>query len=391
MLLLELTHTSHTAAATGIQQVCRRLFSHLSAVDEVRALVHDPFQCCWRTATERELERLNPDSSGRARRKGEAWTAREKLAGRLNMLRGRKPLLPAGVSAVLLPEFVMQRCIDKLPELRAQCDVPFAAVFHDCIALKLPQFSAIKTVQRTPLYLHALSRMDAVAAVSEASRRDLLDYWRFCGWKDVPPVEVIPLGVAEKPPPPAPAPAREIPLALCVGTLEGRKNHLALLAAAERLWIDGVRFELELAGMCHREMGAPILARIRELQAAGRPLRWLGSVDDTTLQARYAACDFTIYPSLLEGFGLPVLESLAHGKPCICTTYGGLDEVSRYGACLRLPDPGADALADALRRVVNDPALRARLASEATNRPVRTWQDYASDVHEWLAKVRRIR
>jgi hypothetical protein len=355
MLLLELTHTSHTAAATGIQQVCRRLFSHLSAVDEVRALVHDPFQCCWRTATERELERLNPDSSGRARRKGEAWTAREKLAGRLNMLRGRKPLLPAGVSAVLLPEFVMQRCIDKLPELRAQCDVPFAAVFHDCIALKLPQFSAIKTVQRTPLYLHALSRMDAVAAVSEASRRDLLDYWRFCGWKDVPPVEVIPLGVAEKPPPPAPAPAREIPLALCVGTLEGRKNHLALLAAAERLWIDGVLLNWNLRVCATVRWAHPSSPGSASCRPPAARCVWLGSVDE-----HHAT-------SPLRGVRLHDLPLAAGGlRPALAGEPGArqalyLHDLRRPGRCLairRLPPParpGADALADALRRVVNDP------------------------------------
>jgi glycosyltransferase involved in cell wall biosynthesis len=109
-----------------------------------------------------------------------------------------------------------------------------------------------------------------------------------------------------------------------------------LLDACEQLWTRGVRFELRLIGMAQAETGRTALARVRALQQAGWPLRYDGPVDDATVTAAYRECQFTVYPSLLEGFGLPVLESLALGKPCICSARGPVGESARGGGCVAL-------------------------------------------------------
>ncbi len=388
MLLVELSHTAHTTASTGIQQVCRNLFAELG--QGALAIVHDPWQGCWRSARKRELERLEPrDDAGAARRKSEAWTLGEKLAGRMRMLCRQRAALPKEAKAVLMPEFVMSRCLRALPKLRrALPELPFLAVFHDAIALRMPELSSRATVERFPEYIAALARMDGVAAVSEASRRELLAHWLDMGIDNPPPVSVIPLGVERPPLRAGPVTSRVNSLRiLCVSTLEPRKNHLALLDAAERLWSEGLVFELELVGMAHRELGAPVVERICNLQSSGRCLRWLGAVDGATLRERYAACDISTYCSLNEGFGLPVVESLAYGKPCVCTTCGALNEVSQGGGCLRLAGTDAPAIALGLRSVISDPALRARLEAEANARPIRTWADYASDIAAWAAET----
>jgi len=394
MLLLELTHTSHTAAATGIQQVCRNLFTELGEITPVDALLHDPWQRSWRLTNASERERLAPcDNDGAARRKGEAWTTGEKLRGRLRMLSGCKGSLPADVYAVLFPEFIMGRCIWALPDLRKRLgrEVPFLAVFHDAIALKMPELSARKTVERIPEYLVALAGFDAVAAVSEASRQELFGLWAGMGIRDVPPVEVIHLGINKPERVEGDHKASERPRALCVATLEPRKNHLALLDAAELLWAEGLDFELELIGMAHRELGAAIVDKIHALEAKRRPIKWLGPVDGATLRARYAACDFTAYCSLMEGFGLPVMESMAYGKPCLCTTCGALDEVSVGGGCLRLAGTDATCISEGLRQMITDAALRERLRTEAEARPLRTWADYALDVQAWALAAKKMR
>ena len=294
-------------------------------------------------------------------------------------------------TGVLMPEFVANRCLDALPQLRSMLPpgTPFMAVFHDAIALRFPTLSAPETVERFPRYIAALASLDAVAAVSEASRVELLELWEKMGIRDVPPVVTIPLGIA---PPvliaPQPRVEGEPVRILCVATLEPRKNHLALLDAAEKLWAEGAQFRLELIGMEHRQLGAKIVAKIRELERAGRAISWLGSVDNDTLYARYGACDFTVYVSLMEGFGLPVVESLAYKKPCVCTTCGALNEVSQGGGCLRLAGTDAACIADGLRRMISDAALREKLTAEATARPVRTWADYARDVLAWTKEVR---
>ncbi|MEY3774835.1 MAG: hypothetical protein RLZZ129_1615, partial [Verrucomicrobiota bacterium] len=137
------------------------------------------------------------------------------------------------------------------------------------------------------------------------------------------------------------------------------------------------------------ETGRAALKRIRTLQAGGHPLRYDGPVDQTALEAAYRRCSFTVYPSLMEGFGLPVLESLARGRPCICSGRGALGETTRNGGCLALDNVDAAALTAALRRLLTTPAETAQLAAAARARRFRTWTDYAADLTGWLQTLRR--
>jgi glycosyltransferase involved in cell wall biosynthesis len=211
-----------------------------------------------------------------------------------------------------------------------------------------------------------------------------------------PELVAIPLGSDAVSPPPIRA-NEGVPIVLCVGTLEGRKNHVALLEACAELWRRGSVFELHLIGAAHAQTGAVARDRVRQLQAEGRPLRYDGPVDDAALAAAYAACSFTVYPSLLEGFGLPVLESLAHARPCICSAHGALGESARGalgesargGGCIALERVDAPSLRDAIARLLVSPAERVRLAAEASARPHRTWHHYAQDLTRWLTTVQR--
>ena len=174
------------------------------------------------------------------------------------------------------------------------------------------------------------------------------------------------------------------PVVLSIGSIEGRKNHLALLEACEQLWAKGAAFELHLIGLAQAETGAAALARIRALQATGRRLRYDGAAADASVIAAYARCTFTVYPSLLEGFGLPVLESLAHGKPCVTSARGALGECARGGGTLMLDQLDASALAAAIEGLLARPTEIARLSAEARARKFRTWSDYAADLTGWL-------
>jgi glycosyltransferase involved in cell wall biosynthesis len=280
-----------------------------------------------------------------------------------------------------------------LPALFAATSGPSAAVFHDAIALKFPELTPTKTVARFPAYLRELLAFDGIAANSADSHATLVAYWDWLGVPAAarPVVVTIPLGI-DQPSAVAAAhtpPASALPVILCVGSLEGRKNHLALLEACETLWSAGTRFELHLIGLAHPQTGRTALARVQSLQAAGRPLRYSGPVNDATLAAAYAACAFTVYPSLIEGFGLPVLESLARGKACICSARGALGEAARDGGCIALEQVDAPALTAAIARLLTTPSELARLAGAAQARTFRTWRDYARDVATWLPTLSR--
>jgi len=181
----------------------------------------------------------------------------------------------------------------------------------------------------------------------------------------------------------------EIPIVLCVGTLEGRKNHLALLDACERLWSAGERFQLRLIGHVNAETGGAALARARALQAAGQPIRFDGPATDEEIVRAYAECTFTVYPSIAEGFGLPVIESLARGKPCICSGHGALGEISNAGGCIALATLNADSLASGIARLLHDPSELQALQADARTRTFKSWVGYTGELITWMQSLTR--
>lgn len=387
---LDLSHTSHTRARTGIQRVTRSLNAALGA--DVVAITHDPYLDAWRGLE--AWEQTNLESDATATKRGASWPLTAKLRGRakrwLGGGRSAPPLLPRGDAfGVIVPEVFSPAVAAALPGLFAAVRGPRVAVFHDAIPLKLPELSAPRTVARFPGYLQELLAFDGIAAVSDDSRDSLLDYWRWLQVESPPPVRTISLGI-EAPaavPPAVPAQSSR-PTVLSVGSIEGRKNHLALLEACERLWAAGVDFKLRLIGLGHPQTGGPALARIRELQEKGRALRYDGPATDPELEAGYAECAFTVYPSLLEGFGLPVLESVSRGKPCVCSGRGAVGESARGGGCVALDRVGATELALAIGRLLATPAEVAALAIAARARRFRSWHDYASDLISWMSSLK---
>lgn len=385
-LLLDLSHTSHTRARTGIQRVARSLQAALGS--RAIAVTHDPWQGAWRELEGWELRNLAADSPGAKR--SARWPLTRRLRGRWRQLLGHGHALPAS-AGLIVPEVFSPAVARALPELFAATAGPRLAIFHDAIPLTHPQFTPAKTVVRFPDYLGELAAFDGIAAVSNESREALLAHWAAQGRRDAPPVQTIPLGVT-----PVAATARgSTPAAtsdrivLSVGSIEGRKNHLALLEACERLWARGAIFTLHLIGLPNLETGAATLERLRTLQAAGRPLRFDGPVSEAALTEAYANCSFTVYPSLAEGFGLPVIESLAHGKPCICSGRGALGESAHGGGCLTLDSVDAESLASAIAALLDDTARRETLAAAARLRRFKDWSDYAAELTSWMSTLTR--
>ena len=167
---------------------------------------------------------------------------------------------------------------------------------------------------------------------------------------------------------------------LCVGTLEQRKNHLTLLAAAERLWNDGIRFKLELIGRTTREWGARVLTEVERLRTKGFPADWRRHVDNNAVLAAYDECAFTVFPSFLEGYGLPIAESLARGRPCICGGNGALGEVAAGGGCVIVDQTNPAELANAMRALLTDEPAYQQKCAEARNRKFESWQKIAKEL-----------
>lgn len=388
MLLLDLTHTSHTPARTGIQRVARALYQDLG--DSSLAITRDPFLDRWRALEPWERANLLRTQGGQKRRAN--WPQSAKWRGRLRRLFGQtaRHALSGNYRGLIVPEVFGPRMAEAYEELFAHVEGPRVAVFHDAIPLRFPEISPASTVARYPRYLHELLLFDGIAANSEDSRDSLLSYWRWLKAPNPPPVVAITLGVTPSPPTSVrPTAPQTRPVVLSIGTLEGRKNHLSLFEACELLWAHGISFELRVIGHVNSETGTAALARLRSLQAAGRPLRFEGTASDEALAQAYAECTFTVYPSIAEGFGLPVIESLARGKPCICSARGALGEISRHGGCLPLESLTPAALAGAIEHLLRSPADVDRLSAAARARRFKSWTDYTRELLSWMQTVPR--
>jgi glycosyltransferase involved in cell wall biosynthesis len=223
---------------------------------------------------------------------------------------------------------------------------------------------------------------DLLLTISEHSRRDLQAY---CADRCVPcpPIEVLRLGEDIAPDNALDAPPADLkpgePFSLSVGTVEVRKNHLALYQVWRRLLQarpDAPK--LVLVGGKGWLSGDLLYQIDTDPVTAGRVIV-LTEVDDGQLLWLYRHCLFTLYPSFYEGWGLPIAESLGHGKYCIASDTSSMPEVG--GDLVGGHDPADVPACLRLVEQALDPAFRAERegAIRRRYRPA-TWADCADQL-----------
>jgi glycosyltransferase involved in cell wall biosynthesis len=267
-----------------------------------------------------------------------------------------------------------------------------AAIGFDMVPITISETTNVGVPSDFAHQLTALRHMDRLAAISDTTRVE------FEGWRTMltaiglegPQVAAVPLAVeAHEPDEAEVAAARRrhviptVPLVLCVGSHEPRKNHLAVLHAAELLWRRGLEFSLLFVGPTSWG-GHRFRLRLNDLAAAGRQVQALNEVADPELWALYRLARCTVFPSLSEGYGLPVAESLASGTPVVTTRYGSMADIAAGGGALLVDPRDTGSLAEALAALLTDDALHRRLSSEARARPVCSWDDYAGEAWDFL-------
>lgn len=250
------------------------------------------------------------------------------------------------------------------------CPVPSVVTIHDLSAFLFPQtFRRVNRIYTRWAIRVAARRARYLLAVSEFTKSEIVR------WLHVPPERVVvtPNAADARFAPPDPAaleafrrraglPDRFV---LFLGTLEPRKNLTLLLEAYARIARD-VDAPL-LIGGAKGWLYEPILARAEQLGLGDR-LRFVGYIDQEDQALWYAAATIFVFPSLYEGFGMPPLEAMACGTPVIVSNSSSLPEVvgatkgdPDQAAALIVPPTDADALAEAMLRLLSDAELRAEL------------------------------
>jgi glycosyltransferase involved in cell wall biosynthesis/GT2 family glycosyltransferase len=165
---------------------------------------------------------------------------------------------------------------------------------------------------------------------------------------------------------------------LCVGTIEPRKNLITVITAFNKLDRKVVG-KLKMIVVGQEGWNIPT-NQLYELSATNREhINFIGRVSDNELWSLYSGAKFIVFPSLAEGFGLPILESFSFGKPVITSNSSSMAEIATKGAILVDPlDP--DEIAEAITRLIRDTKLLKRLGNEAIEHASEfSWHKCADD------------
>ncbi len=274
-----------------------------------------------------------------------------------------------------------------MPGLLAQAraaGTPVTAFVHDMLLLSHPEWLPGRHSDQFRRGCEAF--LPGCAAIACNSRHTQREIHRFV--LDPPPIQTCRLAdqSIEHPSTRASAPVSEMldkRYALFVSTIIPRKNHRLLVAAWDLLWHElgaATPYLLFVGG------GAPDapLATMMERPTTASRVIWLRSVDDSSLEALYRCAWVTIYPSLGEGYGLPVAEALSRGKVCLAAPSGGIREVS--DDLIDFIDPlEPQSVVERVKMYLSEPSRLAAREAEIRRRYCSTpWSDTARAVRTVL-------
>ncbi len=260
---------------------------------------------------------------------------------------------------------------------------------HDCIHLRFPQYlpnRAALTYARTQMG-SAARRADHILTVSEASKRDILHFF------PVGPEKITVIHNAIHEHFAAPPPEEDVrriaeryqlqdAFLLYVGNVKPHKNLERLLDAFHLLRQTPGLEPVKLVMIGDEISRYAALRRAVHRYNLHKYVRFLGFLPDEMLAIVYRLASVFVFPSLYEGFGLPPLEAMASGTPVVTSNVSSLPEV--VGDAALLVDPtNADDIANAIRRILTEPALAADLSARGLAR-ARTfsWERAARQVHD---------
>jgi glycosyltransferase involved in cell wall biosynthesis len=215
----------------------------------------------------------------------------------------------------------------RLSSLRGANGMRIVSVMYDLIPIKFPEFLGAPSSYYFNYFLHVIDNCERILCISRCTRADLSEFIEDNHRRPVP-TDILYLGANL----PAVSDGTEVPdaavrerlrrgrFALTVGTFEVRKNYALLIDLWEELLPDpGFDLDLVIVGMpgwCAEDT----IARLEASPAYGSRIFWFKRLSDAGLSWLYENCHVFMFPSLYEGWGLPVVEALQHGRPVIASS-----------------------------------------------------------------------
>jgi len=426
-VLMDVTNAVRDPSNSGCVRVARRLAAEWQAYLEVAFVVWEREAQVFRFPTAAEFAQLgafrgpvrserHPVSEPGAPVLVEPWLLQRRGSGARDPADGSEP-----AGWLVLPEIRHRPDLWPILEFAARIRWRTASIFHDAIPLERPELVPDPAYREGHAdYMRGLCRVDVSVANSRASADALRNFWRaeglsgrvtscllpggLSGERPTSPVEVgaprqgVRHGSTAMPAPLAEASSRspypetatgEPPFLLMVSTLEPRKGFRRLIEAFLTARARAGRSDWRLVLVGGRSWWSADISRFVEDAVRQHPgITWLENAPDDRLGQLYRTCAFTVYASEIEGFGLPIMESVWYGCPCLCHDAGVMRELAGGGGCMTADLLHPEAFEAALLQLMDDGALRERLAAECRARSVKRWEDFAAEFWARLAFVR---
>lgn len=258
------------------------------------------------------------------------------------------------------------------------------ATIHDLTPLVLPEEQKFNRVFYFKYFLKPLLRnFDGIIADSFSTKNDLMKFFGIPEEK----ISVVYLGVSERFKPQTADPVflnrwgLEPGYIFFMGTIEPRKNIVRLLGAFEKIR-QKFKIKLVIAGGLGWQY-----QKIYQKILASKDVVFLGYVPDEYLPALYNGARIFVYPSLYEGFGLPVLEAMASGLPVITSNTSSLKEIAIDAAILINP-LDTEALEREMSRLISSENLQKELAEKTLKQAQKfSWDKTAAETYQVYQKV----
>ncbi len=379
--LVDVDFSARRGLHTGIQEVARNTLHRWLDRDGVVPVGWSEDFTCWRELTPDEVSRATSRPMAADHGTGRPALGKDTRSESAGL--GPALVVPWATTVVML-ETPDDAACGRLGVAAEFSGNKFVAVGYDCIPAVSADMLPEADVARFARYLTVVKHLTCVAAISESAAGEFRGFTAALRAQGLAGPRVVVCGL------PTHSPGRcaetsEILASrrvVVVGSIEPRKNQISVALAAEIAWRQGHEFDLTfVSGSAWHVEAVELIGRLRR---QGRPVSLKEKVPPAELDEHYASARFSVFVSLHEGFGLPVVESLSRGVPVITSRFGPMAEVGEGNGAVLVDPSDVNGLVRAMTVLLDDDAELLRLRAEIDRRETRNWDDYAEDLRALL-------
>jgi len=374
-IIMDMTNPAHDPANPGIIRVCRCLAATMQ-------YYMDPIFVIWSEPDKAYVLPTREEYRMMGAFNGPVLFDHMRLSPdeyRIPLTTYLKRRTPKKVKWMFLPDIIF---MDKGEDVRKYCrknHLEMADIFYDDIPYKMGDIYDLGRQDEHAKYMIRLADSTFISSISQYSTACLQDFYRKAGITNANIVTLEIPGelrsvqrVTEEQ-----APEGEEIQFICVSTLEPRKNHRTLIDACLLLEENHPDLKFKLVMIGNKYPGHFDIADYADkISQEHQCIRYLGIVSDEVMREEMRKSTFTVYPSIMEGYGMPIAESLWQGKPCLCSGNGAMGEIAKGGGCYTVDITDVHEVADAMYLLCTDHKLVHRLTTEAVTRKIVTWKEY---------------